>query len=704
MCDVWKNDSHNELSSTDLQKILLNKLFRKVRHVGLSGGEPTLRTDLVNIIIVILESLPDLRSISITSHGFLTKRWQKILQEIAFECQKEGVRFTLNLSLDGIGKVHDQIRRIPGGYRRVIGTYELAKSLGIPVLFQATISKNNIYNVNNLLDTVERKLDSRIEFRIATEIERLNNYHSVREVSLNDNERSFLADFIDSTKLSNITPSPARRLFYKDLAYRLRTNSHRNAPCFYQNEGVLLTAHGDLYHCSISSVAIGNALSNDAYKLYFSSRSQTIRSELLKKKCPSCLHDQSGAWKPLMLVKETLSSGKRMRKIFLLIEAIALSLRALVALIRSMFLSPILLNNNQFSTAMLIGAYGGEHVGDAAILGGVALRIQREFGIRKIVVSSFRPDRTKRWVRSVNLPVKLEVIDHSEAVDYLSMVNCLVWAGGPLMDLPRLVVSHFDLITHAIVKRKPFWLEGVGIGPFKLWASLLIARNILRLASRIRVRTKEGMSHKIVKGFRPELSLDPAFDYLKSRENELQLLEDEYGQINDFIGEGKYLVGINLRPFWSKYLSTFDSVKAQKDFLSSFSNSLIKFHNITSAQFLFFPMNSDQYGFSDLEIAQQLKSQLPPNFPFRIWETEPDIDAVIAFLRRLDLVIAMRFHACIFALSQNLPTIGIDYSQGYSGKVRELFLDAGLEEQVCGITDFHPDWLVCTAQNLMKRF
>ena len=49
------------------------------------------------------------------------------------------------------------------------------------------------------------------------------------------------------------------------------------------------------------------------------------------------------------------------------------------------------------------------------------------------------------------------------------------------------------------------------------------------------------------------------------------------------------------------------------------------------------------------------------------------VDAVLALLRGLDAAVTMRFHASVFALSQQVPAIGIDYQVGGIGKVGELF-------------------------------
>jgi polysaccharide pyruvyl transferase WcaK-like protein len=112
-------------------------------------------------------------------------------------------------------------------------------------------------------------------------------------------------------------------------------------------------------------------------------------------------------------------------------------------------------------------------------------------------------------------------------------------------------------------------------------------------------------------------------------------------------------------------------------------------------------MNSDQYGFSDLGLAYRLQKLLPAGFPLAVWETEPDVDAVTGFLGRMDAVVAMRFHAGIFALAAGVPTIGIDYSHGRPGKVSELFAGLNLGQSVCRVDGFTADWLVERLEGLL---
>jgi polysaccharide pyruvyl transferase WcaK-like protein len=66
----------------------------------------------------------------------------------------------------------------------------------------------------------------------------------------------------------------------------------------------------------------------------------------------------------------------------------------------------------------------------------------------------------------------------------------------------------------------------------------------------------------------------------------------------------------------------------------------------------------------------------------------------------MDLAITMRFHATIFARSQGVPVLGIDYYPGVGGKVEQLFADAGEPGNACRMDTFTPEWLVERAEAL----
>ena len=118
------------------------------------------------------------------------------------------------------------------------------------------------------------------------------------------------------------------------------------------------------------------------------------------------------------------------------------------------------------------------------------------------------------------------------------------------------------------------------------------------------------------------------------------------------------------------------------------------------------PMNSDQFGFSDLEVAYKLENKIravSKDIDFKIWETEPDINNCIYLLRKTSLTISMRFHGCIFSLANNIPTLGLDYSTYEKGKVYSLFKDFNLENNIVRITEINSNILIQKANELSYK-
>jgi polysaccharide pyruvyl transferase WcaK-like protein len=363
---------------------------------------------------------------------------------------------------------------------------------------------------------------------------------------------------------------------------------------------------------------------------------------------------------------------------------------------------------------LVIGAYGGEHIGDAAILGGVLLRMHRRYGTTHAVLMSQRPDHTRHLVPMLDLPVSVVVEEYQQttAAALLDDVDGVVFAGGPLMDLPRQLVRHLYTVSLARRRGKPFIVEGIGAGPFLLWPSEWTARRLVRMADRISVRTSEDARVRLVSDLSPEVGRDPAFDYLESRGDILTKLPDVDRQWLDLLlrdTEGRTTIGLNLRPIKPVYtVGTTAENRAdytrfvESRFETRLVESMRRLHKAFPKPpcFIFFPMNAIQFGMCDLRSAYRLQRQLRGEVDFRVWEGDASIDGVIALLRRLDIVITMRFHATIYALAQRRRVVGIDYRIGKRDKVAALLDDAGHRDSYRRVDEMTTDWLVeqCAGQ------
>jgi polysaccharide pyruvyl transferase WcaK-like protein len=357
---------------------------------------------------------------------------------------------------------------------------------------------------------------------------------------------------------------------------------------------------------------------------------------------------------------------------------------------------------------LIIGAYGGEHIGDAAILGGVLLRIHQKYQTNHAVLVSQRPDHTAHLVPMLDTPVEIKVEEYrqSTVAELLESVDGLVFAGGPLMDLPKQLVKHLYAVSLARRAGKPFVLEGIGAGPFVRWPSLWTARRLVRMADRISVRTSDDGSAGLMKGLPlVEVGRDPAFDYLASRGSELtRLPETDREWIERLLQdtEGRVIVGINLRPIRPDYTTDTSARRrveytrfVEARFEERLAEAMRRFQKASDRPpcFVFFPMNAIQFGLSDLRSAYRLARLLRGDVDFRVWDGDASIDGVVALLRRIDVAITMRFHATIFALSQSRRVIGIDYRVGRRDKVAALLDDAGKQDSHARIDEMTSDWL-----------
>jgi len=706
MCNIWKNNSSNEITSSELKLILENKFFNQVEHLGISGGEPTLRKDLVEICSAILEILPNLKTLSITSHGYHYEKWAKYLPIIQQQCQEKNISFTLNLSMDGYNEVHNTVRGIPNAFEKLCKTIELALSKNIKIQLQSTISSINLYNIGRTLHFAKSK-NIEIVYRVATKIRRLNNQDFIEDIALNNDEKSYFSDFILSKSVMENTESPARRLFYKDLANRLELKQeYRKAPCYFQEEGVLLTSHRELYQCSISDKKICTITNPKILdNQYFSIEAEQERNSMKESLCKSCLHDQSGAWHPYILAREILSQSRWGKQIPFFIDGVSFTKNLTYVLIKDTITKTRKREiPSNLKKIVVIGAYGGEHVGDAAILGGVISRLSKQFRTTNVKVLSIRPERTNRWLKCLDFSdeIQIEAINYTNDNQHSSLkdADALVYGGGPIMDLPKSLVSHLDTILTAKRKNIPFLIEGVGAGPFRNSISILQSNRIFSYADKITIRTQDAGKWIKRNDIKIHIDRDPAFDYLESRTQLSLITKHEIESLKTLLGGSKEkIIGINLRPLWKKYsknLTAEETEKAEDIFLEKMAAILSSLDSKKNITFIFFPMNPDQYGFSDLSTAYKLEDIVKAKYPsidYRIWEIEPGIDALLNLIRKLDFAITMRFHASIFCLSQNIPTFGIDYMLQGKGKVFELFKDLGRENNVINITDFNEFWL-----------
>lgn len=135
MCDFWKETRKPELTLTDYAK-----LPKTLRDINLSGGEPFLHPQIVEIVRTLRAACPKAQ-ITISTNGFLTDLVVKRVAAIREFYPQFGVR----ISVDGVGDKHEEIRRIPQAFAKDIATLRALKGMGVTNLGLAyTMTNDNI--------------------------------------------------------------------------------------------------------------------------------------------------------------------------------------------------------------------------------------------------------------------------------------------------------------------------------------------------------------------------------------------------------------------------------------------------------------------------------------------------------------------------------------------------------------------------------
>jgi len=143
MCDIWKIKDSPELNPAEFLKLPVS-----LRDINLSGGEPFLRKDILEIVQNINVAVPKARLV-ISSNGFATDLILKKMKEILEIMPQIGVA----ISIDGIGEMHNEIRGIPGGFDRAIATVKGLKEMGMTNLRLAfTVMEKNVNHFSKVYD------------------------------------------------------------------------------------------------------------------------------------------------------------------------------------------------------------------------------------------------------------------------------------------------------------------------------------------------------------------------------------------------------------------------------------------------------------------------------------------------------------------------------------------------------------------------
>lgn len=154
--NIESNKAKDELTVDEYEKISRN--IKLISILGISGGEPFLRNDLSEIVKVLYKNCSPL-VVDLPTNGFFVESILKQVEDMAKYCKDMIV--DLQLSIDGPEEIHNEIRGIKDGFRKVKEAYKGLKTLkskykNLRVKACVVYSHYNQEHIEELFDILDR--------------------------------------------------------------------------------------------------------------------------------------------------------------------------------------------------------------------------------------------------------------------------------------------------------------------------------------------------------------------------------------------------------------------------------------------------------------------------------------------------------------------------------------------------------------------
>ncbi len=332
------------------------------------------------------------------------------------------------------------------------------------------------------------------------------------------------------------------------------------------------------------------------------------------------------------------------------------------------------------SSLLVTGHYGFGNTGDEAILAALVAGLRRRLPAVRIVVLSGDPDQT-RHRHGVNAVPWRDPLSIAEEVRRCNLV--VIGAGGLFQDYDgveagTLLTPRHGGITFyagpailAALAGKPVALYGLGCGPLDSEEGRRIVAAVGRAAARISVRDEGSRALLTALGVpaaRITLSADPAFLLAPER------IRPEDVLIGMGIEPRAPIVGVALRP-WSHGVEP-------EAWEREVAAGLDLFVEKTRGSLLFVPFGkSPSSDDDDLALASRVRKRLRHSDRAAVLSGLLSPSDTAALIGGCDLVVGMRLHSAVFAISSAVPPVAI----AHDPKVESLLARCGLSELVLPI-------------------
>ncbi len=288
------NSGKKALSCDEIEMISHNMDFFLA--LLITGGEPFLRKDIAEIVTIFYK-INKIKKLAIATNGYFVENIEKSVEEILKKCPK--LQLMVNISLDGIGDAHDEIRGVRGMFIRTVDTVKAIRRLQS---HHSGLSLSVIYTFLNLNQDRAREDYQYIKSIIKPDYFNLSlvrsdtrdqNVH-MGDLALYNNlwkevKKDIITNRLRQSALSKLLCSA--KIVAKDLAVKTLAGDNYITPCYAGKTNIVIYPDGDVFPCELLKDKIGNLREEnyDFRRIWFSVKLKKIRNKIREERC-YCYH------------------------------------------------------------------------------------------------------------------------------------------------------------------------------------------------------------------------------------------------------------------------------------------------------------------------------------------------------------------------------------------------------------------------------
>lgn len=293
-----RDHSNNELRLEEIEKF--SRSMGRIPFLLLTGGEPFLYGNFEKVPEIFYRN-NGVRTIAIPTNGYSTDIILQKAEKMLQNCPEIG--FTINVSLDGIGPIHDKIRQREGSFVKAVETCKklvvLRKTYkNFDVGVCTVISSLNQHQLREIYDFVSKDLDIRIWAPFLTRGFPRNPETALVDMELYKNNTAFMKNEINDKKYKEYTRlllSPwhtAKNAVRRNVIYKIKTQNKRSGACYAGRLMGVMFPNGEIKPCELREETFGNIrdFNYDFSAVWTSEKAEMIRKKINSEKC-FCTHE-----------------------------------------------------------------------------------------------------------------------------------------------------------------------------------------------------------------------------------------------------------------------------------------------------------------------------------------------------------------------------------------------------------------------------